>query len=327
MTFLFGPAGLLIFFGIRFVSGRMRASEANAIIFVVAQLRDRQKTLTAYGLILLVMMVPVFVGQWIDPRMVGGANVWVKPAKFLFSVAVFALTTAWFFGYIQPERRTTKVMRGTAAVLVIAGSFEILYIVWQAGQGLPSHFNHSTPVYAIMYGLMGVGAVLLVGTTLPIAWEIARRPVAGLRPDYAASVVIGLVLCFLLGGGLGGYMAQQLGHAVGIIGGQLPFFGWNRSGGDLRIAHFLGIHAQQAIPLMAILLTPMPKTLRWAAVITGSVLYALVTLVLFVQAINGRPLGLFYIVTEKSSNCTTSGKPGAVTPPTSSIIRQACRKN
>ena len=29
---------------------------------------------------------------------------------------------------------------------------------------------------------MGLFAVLLVGTTLPLAWEIARRPAAGLRP-------------------------------------------------------------------------------------------------------------------------------------------------
>lgn len=284
---------------------------AIANISIIVKLRARQKTLTVYGLFLLALMVPAFVGQFIDPRMVGGDNVWIKPTKFLFSIAIFALTTAWFFGYVKPERRTAKVMRGTAAVLVIAGSFEILYIVWQAYQGLPSHFNHSTQFHAIMYRLMGVGAVLLVGTTLPIAWEIARRPIAGLRPDYVASVVIGLVLCFLLGGGLGGYMAQQPGHTVGATGGHLPLLGWNRSGGDLRIAHFLGIHAQQAIPLITILLTPLPKTWRWTAVIAGSAIYTLSTLVLFAQAIKGRPFSLSSIMIEASSNHTAPGKLGA----------------
>ncbi len=48
-------------------------------------------------------------------------------------------------------------------------------------------------------------------------------------------------------------MSQQAGHAVGAEGGQVPLFGWNRSGGDLRVAHFLGIHAEQAIPLLAAL--------------------------------------------------------------------------
>ncbi len=59
-----------------------------------------------------------------------------------------------------------------------------------------------------MYGLMGLGAVLLVASTLPLAWQIWRRPAAGLRPEFVAAVVIGLVLCCALGGGFGIYMSQ-----------------------------------------------------------------------------------------------------------------------
>lgn len=262
----------------------------NIISATASEFLNRQRALTIYGLVLLALLVPAFVAQLIDVRTFAGDSVWIKPSKFLFSIAIFALTCAWSFGYIRPERRTNALLRRTVAALIVAGSFEILYISWQAAQGQASHFNHSTWFHEIMYGLMGVGAVALVGTTLPLAWEIARRPVAGLRPDFRASVVIGLLLCFVLGGGLGGYMAQQPGHAVGAVGGQLPVFGWNRSGGDLRIAHFLGIHAQQAIPLIAILASTAGTGWRWATLIGGSALYVVLTALLFAQAVSGLPL-------------------------------------
>ena len=134
-----------------------------------------------------------------------------------------------------------------------------------------------------MYALMGVSAVLLVGTTLPLAWEIGRRPAAGLRPDFVAAVVIGLVLTFVLGGGLGGYMSSQPGHSVGAEGGHVPMFGWNRSGGDLRVAHFMGIHAQQAIPILLALAAPLATRLRWLVLAGGVALYVAATLAIFAR--------------------------------------------
>lgn len=241
-------------------------------------------------MILLVLAVPALIGQWLDPRTVGGENVWIKPTKFLVSITLFAITSGWFFGYVQPARRNSKMMRGTVALLVVAGSFELIYISWQAANGLPSHFNGTTPFYTIMYRLMGLGAFLLIATTLPLAWEIARRPAEGLQPAFVASIVIGLVLCFVLGGSFGGYMSQQSGHAVGAVGGSAPIFGWNRAGGDMRIAHFVGIHAQQIIPLFAVLAVRTSPIVCWAAVIAGSVLYTFATIAIFVQAINGVPL-------------------------------------
>ncbi len=237
---------------------------------ILRELLSRQAALTVYGTILLALFLPAAGAQLIDPRTLDGVNVWAKPAKFLLSVAVFSLTMAWTFGYVRPERRGARAMRWLVIVLIGAGSFELSYIIWQAAHGLASHFNISSLFYVVMYGLMGVGAVSLVATTLPMAWEIARRPVAGMRGDYRASVIIGLVFCFALGGGFGMIMAQGTGHSVGAVGGHAPLFGWNRCGGDLRIPHFLGIHAQQAIPLLAIMAAALSGRLRWLAVIAGS---------------------------------------------------------
>jgi len=257
---------------------------------ILSEVFHRQRTLAAYGSLLLLLTPLLLVLQQIDLRTWDGSDVWAKPTKFVFSVAVFALTTAWFFGYVRPDRRNAPSLRATVGIIIAAASFEIIYIGWQAGHGLASHFNKSSAFYAIMYGLMGLGAVLLVASTLPLAWEIARRPARGLNAQYVAAVVIGLALCFVLGGGFGGYMAQQPGHTVGLVGGHAPLFGWNRAGGDLRIAHFLGIHAQQAIPILGLAVAGLPSRLRWPTLIGGSLAYTALAVALFVQALNGHPL-------------------------------------
>ena len=257
---------------------------------ILRELFSRQRVLAAYGMLLLVLTPFMLAMQQIDLRTFDGVDVWIKPTKFVFSVAVFALTIAWFFGYVRSDRRRIGSLRAIVPVIIAAGSFEIIYIAWQAGHGLASHFNQSSVFFAIMYGLMGFGAVSLIAATLPLAWEIARRPAPGLRPDFVGAVVIGLVLSCILGGGFGIYMSQQTGHAVGWVQGHSPIFGWNRAGGDLRIPHFLGIHAQQAIPILGVLIGSLSPRLRWPTLIAGSLLYASLTIALFIQAYEGRPL-------------------------------------
>lgn len=258
---------------------------------LLAEFDRRHPLLTRYGLAMLALGGVAMLLQLADPRtLASGVGIWVKPAKFFVSVGVFALTAAWFFAYVRPERRNSPLMRGTVAALIASGTFELAYIVFQAAQGLESHFNTGTPFHATMYALMGLGAVILTATTLPMAWEIARRPAPGLQRSFVAAVAIGLVLTFALGATFGGYMSSQTGHAVGQVGGSVPLFGWNRLGGDLRIAHFLGIHAEQAIPLLAAATATLSAAPRWATVLAGSAIYTALTLALFFQAVAGRAL-------------------------------------
>jgi hypothetical protein len=257
---------------------------------ILAELLERQRNLALYGLALILLAPAVIALQAVDPRTLHGTGLWVKPAKFFLSAGVFALTAAWFWGYVRPERRDRPVMRWTARALIASASFELLYIGLQAARGMDSHFNTSSAFHIAMYALMGVAAVVLTTTTLPLAWEIARRPQAGLSRDFTAAVAVGLVLTFLLGAGFGGYMSAQPGHSVGVEGGRTFFFGWNRTGGDLRIAHFLGIHAEQAMPLLASLVAGWGVRTRWAALGAGTAAYVALSLAVFLQAVAGRPL-------------------------------------
>lgn len=72
--------------------------------------------------------------------------------------------------------------------------------------------------------------------------------------------LIGMALAFLMTGPT----AEQLNSFRGIVGAHtvglpdgapgLPLLGWSTSAGDLRVPHFVGMHALQLIPLSALLL-------------------------------------------------------------------------
>ena len=82
-------------------------------------------------------------------------------------------------------------------------------------------------------------------------------------------------------------------HSVGGSDGGpgLPVTGWSTEHGDIRVAHFVGMHAMQALPAMALLLAPIASAVtRRRAVLAASAAYAVVFAILLVQALNGHPL-------------------------------------
>lgn len=256
---------------------------------LLQELDRRSPELTRLAFAFLALGVACIALQAVDGRTLDGVNVWTKPAKFFVSIAVFALTHAWFFGLVDPRRRTAAPLRAVVWTTIGASVFEMAYIVAQAARGVHSHFNLATPFEAAMYGLMGIFAVALVATTLPLAFEVARNPAPGVRPDMRAAVVAGLVLTFVLGGLMSFRMASGTGHAVGAVGGHFPIFGWNREGGDLRVPHFFGMHLEQALPLLAAAAAPLAPARRWVLLGVGTIAAVAITLATYQQAIAGRP--------------------------------------
>lgn len=247
------------------------------------------------GLALLLMVCATLAFTALDARQFQGVSVWLKPFKFQLSTGVYLLTLALFMGWLPEQTRRSRAARYVVWTAVIAGLFEVLYITWQGSQGQASHFNTKTPYLATMYTLMGVGAVALASAALVLGVVIARTASYSLPPALKLAVVLGLVLTFVLGAGFGGYMsAQPAGHWVGGVlsdSGGLPLVTWSRSGGDLRVAHFFGIHAMHFIPAFALALgvarVRQPVALR--AVWIFAVVFTAFCVWTFVQARQGLP--------------------------------------
>ncbi len=252
---------------------------------VVRELARRDTALTVFGLTLLASMIPPLLAMGFDDRLLRGVNIWVKPLKFMASVGLYALTLAWFVGHVDAAWRRARPVRVVVWTTIVAGGFEVGYVTLMAGLGSASHFNTGTPLTVTMYALMGAGALALTATSPLLAWQIVRHGDPALDPAYRASVVLGLALTFVLGAGVGSVLAQLQPPT----GPALPVLGWSTVAGDLRPAHFFGIHAQQLLPLAGAAVAAMlpRRGLGWVSALAAG--YAAFTLAVFAQAMAGRP--------------------------------------
>jgi hypothetical protein len=251
--------------------------------------------LARFGWGLLILALATAAGLLLDERTVDGVNVWLKPIKFMASTGLFALTAAWFIGELEPARQRSWPVRIVVWTIVAATLFEIIYITLQGALGQRSHFNSSDRLHIVLYAAMGVVATLLTATSLLLAREHRRHADRRLPAAYRLAVYLGLLVTGILGIATGAVVSSNQSHAVGgpMEGGGLPLFGWSYGIGDLRVAHFLAIHAEQLLPLAALLLLrlwPRQAGLGVAAVGVGYV--ALVALAL-VQALAAFPFWRF----------------------------------
>ena len=83
-------------------------------------------------------------------------------------------------------------------------------------------------------------------------------------------------------------MVSRLGHTVGGPDGGpgLPVLNWSTRHGDLRVAHFVGMHALQVLPLLA-----WYGRLSVRGTGLGALLYGALAVAVLVLALHGRPLG------------------------------------
>jgi hypothetical protein len=188
----------------------------------------------------------------VDERTIIGQNVWDKPGKFFFSLAVQFSTVAWGMSFLPEASRQRRRISWPVAVMVLIGWLEVAYITFRAARAEASHFNTSTLLAEKACDLMGMGALIMTGVAFYVGVFIWRRRREGLWTEAAG---LGLMLGAVLGTFAGMYMGSQYSHWVGGDATDATgtgFFGWSTTGGDLRIAHFVGLHAAQFIPLAAL---------------------------------------------------------------------------
>jgi NO-binding membrane sensor protein with MHYT domain len=81
-------------------------------------------------------------------------------------------------------------------------------------------------------------------------------------------------------------MGSQLSHSVGAVNDNSNWFilGWSRTVGDLRVAHFVGMHALQVLPWLSY---HVLKSTKWTTV--AAAVYLALAAFTLVQALQGVP--------------------------------------
>ena len=245
------------------------------------------------GALLLICLLAFLFLNSVDSRMIGGVGVWIKPAKFAASLSLHLLTLALLWAWLGdwPNRWPGWLL--TRAVIASA-FFELVYIAYRASRGENSHYNFETPVSTLMFQLMGVGATLLV--LIPVSAGIVAWRRGAMADPLGRSITLALVMSGILGLATGAFLSTHGGHFVGTPAegaGTWPVFGWSTAVGDLRAAHFVGLHTLQFLPVAGWIITRSCRPDRAASAVNATAAaLAILTLALAASAYAGLPVSL-----------------------------------
>jgi len=272
--------------------------------------REWHRPLLLVAAVTAPFVVISLAGMLLDGRVLVGAPIWFKPFKFAVSIVIYAVTWAWLYAYLPRTRLVRWSTTAIAAMLAI----EYVVIIVQVVRGRQSHFNVATTLDAVLWATMATSIVVLWIANLVVAGYLVRREVGGPSLTWAvrAGAVIslfGAAIAFMMTRPTAaqrtsfsdGTFAGRIGaHSVGVPDGGsiMPVTGWSTTAGDLRIAHFVGLHALQALPLVAVLLALLAgrvallraEEVRTRLVVVVSAGYAALTLLSLWQALRGQPL-------------------------------------
>jgi hypothetical protein len=189
----------------------------------------------------------------------------------------------------------------TAIVFVL----EVAIIDAQAWRGTTSHFNVSTPLDRILFAIMGAAIVLQTLTSVAVAVALWRQRFADRALGWALRLGMTLTIVGAFTGPLmtrptsgqladarAGHMTTAGAHTVGGDDGGpgVPVTGWSREHGDLRVPHFIGLHAMQALLIIAIGLRrwTTSEAIRVRTMLAAAGSYASLFFLLLWQALRGQ---------------------------------------
>jgi hypothetical protein len=258
-----------------------------------ARLYATDRLLHNFGWMLL-LSVPVFAMlSRIDPGTAQFANPWFKPIKFAISFATFVWTVSLF---MTRMRISGGILEWVRRVMTASIVVEMLCLAIQASRAANLSATSGFADWFIQQmttAMVSINTAILVGL---FAFFCGKRDQIRIA-DSAMVLAIRLsILIFLAGNAVGGYMLARGSHTVGAQDGGpgLPFLNWSTIAGDLRVAHFIAIHAIQIVPLFAWLLwqmMPQPRLKqRRIAVYVVAALTALLVGGTFLQAMLAYPV-------------------------------------
>ncbi|MGL4609788.1 MAG: hypothetical protein ACRCYY_08905 [Trueperaceae bacterium] len=249
-------------------SNHRQAAPVRPFQHLLKRLQGVHPTFFVSGILTAVMGLFFISGIFLDSRYITGSPAWLKLSKFAVSVVIYTFTMLWFLSFVDTSKRWRKRLVNILGwILVTTFAAEWFGMITQVIRGTTSHFNVSSPLNAALWSLMAVAIMILFITNIVIAVLLLRQRFES--PVFAWGLRLGLLITIV---GLGeGYLmtdptAQQLAgwkngepitivgaHSVGVEDGGpgLPGLNWSTVGGDLRIGHFVGMHALQVLPFVA----------------------------------------------------------------------------
>jgi hypothetical protein len=246
--------------------------------------RSLQFTFVINGL----LAVASFVLLFLDSRTLVGISPWIKPIKFQVSIMIFVATVAWIARYLE-----TTLKRKLATQISTCMLIEILIITLQAARGVRSHYNIGNPLDGILFGIMGVAIAYNTYLLGKLLYHFLRGPIS-LPRVYLRGIQYSLV-SILIATVPGSLMIAWNSHTVGAQDGGpgLPFLNWSLLHGDLRVAHFIGMHGFQAFIILGALLTfgkiRLSERRAMGLLNLSFAIFLAITIGTFIQAALGHP--------------------------------------
>ena len=263
-----------------FVARRLRSvllmtTDASATPGLSAVLR-RQRPLAVMVAAMLLLSLVCALGMLTDSRQLLGVSVWLKPFKFAVAFALYGASLAWLLSF--PHRGSTWTSR-MAAAFSLAGIVDVGFIAVQAARGTYSHFNTSKDAVnqigqiVFMSGVPGLFVANLVIASILVRQRIADRPVTRAIHAGLALAVVAMALGYTMGfqgaqivrNADGSIVELGARHTVGATDSDrgMPITDWSTVGGDLRIPHFVGLHAIQVLIVVALALAALSHRVDW----------------------------------------------------------------
>lgn len=245
------------------------------------ELKKRNILLFQFGKGCLLLACLFLVLSQLTDIKIYGVNAWYKPFKFALSTTIFSWTLAWYLSYL-PNFKSPPF----SWTIILCLGFEIGYIAIQASKGQTSHYNSSTPLHTFFFMAMIIAATLVSLYVLYIGVRFMKADFPTL-PDYYVLAIRFSLFLFVLFSFQGFVMGQHASHTIGAMNdnSSLPILGWSMKYGDLRLAHFWGMHALQFLPITSFYLIKNKR-----AVYLFGFFYLLLGIYLWVIALQGKSL-------------------------------------
>ncbi len=210
------------------------------------------------AIISLLSLCLSLIGLCNEHTIIQGENAWIKPLKFSLSFVLYAGSLIFISQYLSASKKFLKI---TSNVALLGAVAELAAIISQSMlaplAGLPIMAGVETMLwYAVKISIMPVAFAVIA-----MLWMLLKEK--HLPPILGSSICWGTVLAIV--GFIPGFLlllpdsmqhaftnqdayGQLIAHAS--ASSRIPYLGWSKVVGDLRVAHFFGLHALQILPLI-----------------------------------------------------------------------------